>query len=165
MKRPIIKTVLLLTIILVATACSYIEHSTKEGYYEARWPDGKVKMIKYYGKDEKINGASMNFQSDGKLGSFIYMRNDSLINGPSIGFYDDGSINQMDTYLDGKREGVSVHYHPKGYLTRKSYYVNGLKEGREYLFDYETGDTAKIMVYRKGVAIDSIIRRQMENPY
>ncbi len=158
MKKLITRTIILTSIVMSIYACNLADFSKREGYYEARWPDGKVKMIKYYGKDEKINGASMNFQSDGKLGSFIYMRNDSLINGPSIRFYDDGSLNYMNTYLDGKREGVSVHYHPKGYLTRKSYYVNGLKEGREYLFDYDTGDTTKIIIYEKGVVVDSILK-------
>ncbi len=158
MKRLIIKTVLLLTILMGTLACTFTDFSKREGYYETRWQDGKPNMIKFYGSDEKIDGASIIFQSDGKLRSFTYLKNDSLINGPSIRFYDDGSLNYMDTYLDGKREGVSVHYHPDGYLTRKTYYVNGLKEGREYLFDYDTGDTTKIMIYEKGVVVDSILK-------
>lgn len=135
----------------------------KTGYYEIRAEDGKAKIIRYYGANEKIEGASLNFQNQGKLRSFTYLKNDSLINGPSIRFYDDGSLNYMDTFLNGKQEGVSVHYNPRGLLTRKTYYVNGLKDGCEYLFDYDTGDTIKVLIYNQGIVIDSIIKSNIES--
>ncbi|WP_222984563.1 toxin-antitoxin system YwqK family antitoxin [Flagellimonas meishanensis] len=123
-----------------------------------RSKNGKPRLIKYYDNNGKITGASLNFQENGNLRSFIYLKNDSLINGPSIRFYDDGSLNYMDTFLDGKKEGVSVHFNPKGLLTRKTYYINGLKDGPEYIFDYDTGDTLEVKYYRKGNLIDSLLR-------
>lgn len=131
--------------------------SEKKGYFEIRNENGIPQYIKYYSNTGKVNGGEISFMDNGNVRSFTYLKNDTITIGPSVRFYDTGKINYFDSYIDGKKEGVSVHYTSKGILTRKSYYRNGVQDGEQYLFDYDSGDTLKIEIYKKGKLIDSIL--------
>ncbi len=146
----------LLITLLLCISCKEVLNK-KEGYYEARGRDGIPRYIKFYNDKGKIEGQSISFKSSGKIHSYIYLVRDHQV-GPSMIYYENGTINILDTYLDGKQEGVSVHYSPQGVLTRKTYYRNGVLDGEQYYFDYDTGDTLRIEHYRKGnlIRIDSL---------
>lgn len=130
----------------------------KNGYYEIRGSNEIPKYIRYYNENGLVNGASISFNESGNVRSFTYLIDDSIINGPSFRLYDNGEINYMDTYLNGLREGISLHFNQRGILTRKSYYRNGVKDGEQYYFDYNSGDTLKIEYYLKGKLIDSLLK-------
>lgn len=85
----------------------------------------------------------------------IGVRNDTIYNGPLMIFYENGQINTFDTYFDNKKEGISLHYNESGILTRKSFYRNNVKDGEQYYFDYETGDTLLVEFYKEGILIKS----------
>jgi len=129
----------------------------EKGYFEIRYDNGIPQYIKYFNEYGKLDGAGITFKNNGNVHSFTYIKNEK-VNGPSVRYYEDGNLNYMNTYIKGVKEGVSVHYNPKGLLTRKEYYRNGKFHGMQYYFDYDTGDTTKILVYNMGIKLDSIIK-------
>lgn len=143
--------------LLLYSSCTQVSKNNftdKNGYYEIRGDDGIPDYIKYYTKDGKLNGGAISFMENGNVRSFTYLLNDSVVSGPSVRYYDNGKLNYYTSFIEGKKEGVSVHYSPKGILTKKLYFRNGVKDGKQYIFDYDTGDTLKIETYQNGKLIE-----------
>lgn len=148
-----------LSVVLLFTACLQKpspNFNKKKGYYEIRNINGIPQFIKFYSEEGEVNGGVISFTANGNIGSFTYLKNDTIIIGPSVIYYDNGSMNYFDSFIDGVQEGVSVHYSPKGILTRKNYYRNGVKDGEQYTFHYDTGDTLKVEIYDKGKLIEEL---------
>lgn len=129
--------------------------NNKKGYYEIRGSNGIPEVIKYYTEDGVLNGGAITFMESGNVRSFTYLTKDSIVLGPSVRYYDNGTINYFTSFIEGKQEGISVHYSPMGILTKKLYYRNGLMDGKQYIFDYDSGDTLKIELYDKGELIQT----------
>ena len=148
-----------LVLILLLTGClqkRLPSFDKEKGYFEIRNENGMHQLIKFYSEEGEVNGGVISFTANGNIGSFTYLKNDTIIIGPSVIYYDNGSMNYFDSFIDGVQEGVSVHYSPKGILTRKNYYRNGVKDGEQYTFHYDTGDTLKVEIYDKGKLIETI---------
>lgn len=153
-------TIKLLTTIFITSillSCNFFQNNKpNDGLYIKKRSDGSLEHVEFYEKGD-LTGGSVSFDSNGRVYTFGGYDKNSQLHGPLLIYYPDGTINDFDSYLNGVKEGLSIHYGESGFPTRQSYFRNGKKDGEEYYFD-EQGDTLRIEVYDKGKLIDTIYK-------
>jgi antitoxin component YwqK of YwqJK toxin-antitoxin module/predicted MPP superfamily phosphohydrolase len=114
----------------VLTAERNYLNNKPHGIFKKYYPNGNIKSVQNL-ELGLIDGAAILFSTDGGIGNIFYFESNKL-NGVSYEFNPPSSVLQVEwNYVNGKREGLSTMYGPKGGETKLSYSndkLNGLVE-------------------------------------
>ena len=70
-----------------------------------------------------------------------------------IKYYSNGVIARIIPLVNGERHGTVKYYDSKGRLGREAIYVNGKREGKDIIYNIETGTIKETRIYHNNEKI------------
>lgn len=118
------------------------------------WSDGKTKQLDCYVKGDVLDGVARKYYSSGKLKNEVV--------------YDEGKLVKINVVLDTfgrkleygtfvKGNGTVISYDEENNMKSKGSYVNGLKQGIWYDYNYNSEIIGK-STFHKGYFVDNDLR-------
>ena len=138
------------------------EMGMKQGYWKKSYPNGELmykgffrnnkpagKMLRYYEdgslqaelvfhENTNVTYATMYFNNGqaGAIGKYISQKRDSIW---SFYSYYTGTLSYQENYSMGKKHGVSIVYYAEGAVAEKTWWQDGMKQGKwEQFFEDST---------------------------
>jgi antitoxin component YwqK of YwqJK toxin-antitoxin module len=114
----------------------FTDAGQKEGNWKEYYPDGKLKGIGEYSKDNRIGLWKFYFNS-GQLEQVGAYKNgvpDSLW----TWYHANSTIKRTENYYNGLQDGMTVEYDSEGKIISQGEYIEGKKDG---LWIYNSGDS------------------------
>jgi antitoxin component YwqK of YwqJK toxin-antitoxin module len=140
----IIKNLIVVGIVLVLNACN----GSFEGTVEKAYPDGTIKLISYYAKDEpNVLVRQQIFYPNKQLRIDGFFK-DGEKDGKWVYYYEDGIMWSKGFFRKGNMDGKYETYHPNGKLAVKGSFKEGTRIGKWYYYN-EDGSLEKEVDYNK----------------
>lgn len=121
----------------------YYKDDLLHGKYTAYNDDGTLYTICYY-ENNLLNGTYKEYYDVSGQVALEYNYKDGVIDGLRATYHYNGKIETIVEYINGQRQGEEFSYDEIGSITRKSYYVDGVRNG-ELIEYYSKGEGGGIL--------------------
>lgn len=106
------------------------------GYHSLYWPNGKIKQKFFVGRDKP--GYNYEYFDNGKIREMRHYNAQSKLDGKSFTFHRNGKVKDEMNYKNGKREGLFITRDKAGFLVNVFEYRNDILQ--EHARDHDLSD-------------------------